>query len=104
MLVVTVDARKAHTQTTSSRHGPRRRGLEGETVHTFPRPAQERVFVDRERLDATCDECGGDDVRGYRVLSEGGWWQVAKCQRCLHSLERVPASPLGSYVPLGTTV
>lgn len=73
-------------------------------MHTFPRPTEDRLFVDRERMSARCDACSGDDVRAYRVLSEGGWWQVVKCQTCLHSLDRTPASPLGSYVPLGTTV
>jgi len=73
-------------------------------VHTFPRPSEERLFVDREVVEATCDRCGGSDVRAYRVLSEGGWWNVRKCQDCLHSLERTPAPALGSYVPLGTTI
>lgn len=73
-------------------------------MHTFPRPQAERLFVDRETVSATCPECGGTDVRSYRVLSEGGWWTVAKCQTCLYSLERSPAPALGSFVPLGTTV
>jgi len=73
-------------------------------VHTFPRPREERLYVDREPVARTCEECGGSDVRAYRVLSEGGWWNVVKCQECLHSLERTPAPALGSYVPLGTTV
>lgn len=73
-------------------------------MHTFPRPHTERLTVDREPVAADCPECGGDDVRAYRVLSEGGWWSVQKCQRCLHSLERTPAPALGSFTPLGTTV
>lgn len=73
-------------------------------MHTFPRPQSERLYVEREPVDSTCPECGSTDVRSYRVLSEGGWWYVAKCQGCLHSLERMPAPPLGSFVPLGTTV
>ncbi|GLI26520.1 hypothetical protein ARHIZOSPH14_07620 [Agromyces rhizosphaerae] len=73
-------------------------------MHTFPRPANERLHVDRVPLGRTCPECGGADVRTYRVLSEGGWWQAVKCQDCLASLEREPSPALGSFVPLGTTV
>jgi hypothetical protein len=29
------------------------------------------------------------------VLSEGGWWDVVKCQRCLCSVERNPGPLLG---------
>jgi len=73
-------------------------------VHTFPRPSEPRLYVEREPVEAACEACGSADVRRYRVLSEGGWWQVLKCQECLHSLERVPAPALGSYTPLGTTI
>jgi hypothetical protein len=38
------------------------------------------------------------------VLSEGGWWDVRKCQGCLHSLSRRPAPPFGSYTPLGLEI
>ena len=73
-------------------------------MHTFPRPSEERLFVERAPVPASCPECGSDDVRSYRALSEGGWWTVVKCQDCLHSLERTPAPALGSFVPLGSTV
>jgi hypothetical protein len=74
-------------------------------VHTFPRPHSTRLYVDREPVeDARCPECKGRTISAYRVLSEGGWWNVIKCQDCLASLERSPASPLGSFVPLGSTV
>ena len=39
-----------------------------------------------------------------RVLSDGGFFNAVKCQRCLHSLERDPAPPFGSYVPLGLEI
>lgn len=73
-------------------------------MHTFPRPQAERLHVDRDVVEGTCPECGSTDISAYRVLSEGGWWSVRKCQDCLASLQRVPAPPLGSFVPLGTTV
>ena len=38
------------------------------------------------------------------VLSDGGFFHVQKCQRCLHSLSREPAPPFGSYVPLGLEI
>lgn len=73
-------------------------------MHTFPRPQAERLVVERESVEGRCPECGSADISAYRVLSEGGWWAVQKCQACLASLQRVPAPPLGSFVPLGTTV
>ena len=73
-------------------------------MHTFPRPQAERLFVDREAVEGTCPECASTDISTYRVLSVGGWWTVQKCQGCLASLHREPATPLGSFVPLGTTV
>lgn len=73
-------------------------------MHTFPRPQAERLYVDRTPVDGTCPECGAAELREYRVLSEGGWWTAVKCQDCLASVSREPAPPLGSFVPLGTTV
>ncbi len=73
-------------------------------MQTFPRPREERLYVERKPVAADCPECGGSDVKAYDVLSEGGWWHVEKCQDCLASLSRTPAPALGSYIPLGTTV
>lgn len=73
-------------------------------MHTFPRPQAERLYVEREPVEGSCPECASTDIRSYRVLSEGGWWNVQKCQGCLASLRREPADALGSFVPLGTTV
>lgn len=73
-------------------------------MHTFPRPRAERLSVERQVVDQSCPECDSTDVRTYRVLSEGGWWQAVKCQSCLHSIERVPSPALGSFIPLGTTI
>lgn len=69
-------------------------------MHAFPRPQQERLHVDRVEVDGTCPHCGGTSIAGYRVLSEGGWWDVEKCQSCLTSLRRSPAPLLGSFTPM----
>jgi len=47
---------------------------------------------------------GAQELAAYRVLSDGGFFNAVKCQRCLHSLERDPAPPFGSYVPLGLQI
>ncbi|MGO1560226.1 hypothetical protein CZ771_01085 [Actinomycetales bacterium JB111] len=70
----------------------------------FPRPQDRSLAVEREPIDGTCPECGGHDLAGYPVLSEGGWWDVVKCQGCLASVRRNPAPPLGSFTPLSELV
>jgi hypothetical protein len=70
-------------------------------LHAHPRPTQPLLDADRVRVEESCPECYGQDVRQYRVLSEGGWWLVTKCQKCLASLSRVPAPLFGVYKPLG---
>ena len=62
-------------------------------MHSFPRPQEPHLVAAREPAPGTCPECGSDVLADYRVLSEGGWWDVRKCQACLHSLNRVPAPP-----------
>jgi hypothetical protein len=73
-------------------------------VHTFPRPADPHLAVERRPVEGACRECGAEEIARYRVLGEGGWWDVEKCQRCLASLERVQAPKYGSFVPLGSQV
>jgi vanillate/4-hydroxybenzoate decarboxylase subunit D len=73
-------------------------------VHSFPRPQEPHLFAAREPAEGTCPECGSEQLADYRVLSEGGWWDVRKCQNCLHSLNRTPAPPFGSYTPLGLEI
>ena len=46
---------------------------------------------------------GSLDDHAY-VLSDGGWWDVCKCQSCLASVSRERAPMFGSYTPLGLTV
>lgn len=73
-------------------------------MQNFPRPQAKQLYVTREPVDGSCPDCESGDLATYRVLSEGGWWTVVKCQNCLTSLSRVPAPALGSFVPLGSTL
>jgi transcription elongation factor Elf1 len=73
-------------------------------MHTFTRPSEKFVHAKREPVDGTCPECGGQTLSAYRVLSDGGWWDVVKCSNCLESVERNPAPPFGSFVPLSQAV
>jgi hypothetical protein len=73
-------------------------------VHSFPRPDELHLVAAREPAQGTCPECGGDELADYRVLSEGGWWDVRKCQNCLHSISRRRAPAFGSYRPLGLEI
>lgn len=73
-------------------------------MHQFPRPADQHLSVDRQHAPGSCPECGAEDLATYRVLSDGGWWDVRKCQACLCSVERTPAGMFGDYVPLALTL
>jgi vanillate/4-hydroxybenzoate decarboxylase subunit D len=73
-------------------------------MHTFPRPSERHLHVERTAVDATCPECGSTDISEYPVFSEGGWWNVRKCQQCLCSLQRQPGPRFGSYEPLGPSI
>ena len=70
---------------------------------TFPRPEQLTLSVTREPVAGACPECGADDLATYPVMSEGGWWNVTKCQQCLASVDRQKGPRLGSYTPLGVS-
>jgi hypothetical protein len=70
-------------------------------THSFPRPDSPHLSVERRPVEGTCPECGSARLADYRVLGEGGWWDVRKCQDCLASLRRDPGPLFGSYVPLG---
>ncbi|KAF0963204.1 hypothetical protein ACFTZB_33270 [Rhodococcus sp. NPDC057014] len=51
--------------------------------------------LERTPVDGHCPRCGAEELRRYPVVSEGGWFQVVKCQQCLLSLDRSPWSRLG---------
>lgn len=73
-------------------------------MHAFPRPDSLHLSAERRAVGGSCPECGADALAEYRVLSEGGWWDVCKCQRCLASVRRDPGPLYGVYVPLGLSV
>jgi vanillate/4-hydroxybenzoate decarboxylase subunit D len=73
-------------------------------MHTFPRPTEPYLSVERRRVDGACPECGAEELAEYRALGDGGWFDVRKCQACLASVCREPAPPFGSYVPLGLRI
>jgi vanillate/4-hydroxybenzoate decarboxylase subunit D len=64
--------------------------------YTFPRSEEPYLFVEREPVDGDCPKCGASDLKKYPVLTEGGWWNVVKCQSCLHSVSRERGPRLGS--------
>jgi hypothetical protein len=64
-------------------------------MQTYPRPQERHVSVTRQDVEGQCPECDGD-LKSYPVLSEGGWWNVTKCQSCLCSVEREPGHLLGA--------
>lgn len=72
--------------------------------HSFQRPAEAHLFVERTPVEGVCPECGAAELAEYRVLADGGWWDVRKCQACLASVSREPAPMFNSYVPLGLQI
>jgi hypothetical protein len=73
-------------------------------MHTFPRPQEPHLSVERAPVEGACPECGAQALAAYRVLAEGGLWDVVKCQECLASVTRERAPRLGSLTPLGLTI
>ena len=55
----------------------------------------EQRTVPRSDVEGVCPECNASQLMAYPVLSDGGWWQVVKCQECLHSVSRAKWSLLG---------
>ncbi len=62
---------------------------------SYPRPTEHRLYVEREPVEGDCPECGANVLQAYPVLTEGGWFRVVKCQRCLHSVSRERWGRLG---------
>jgi N-methylhydantoinase B len=51
--------------------------------------------VEREDVSGSCPECGAEELQRYPVLSDGGWFEVVKCQACLGTAEKEPWHRLG---------
>ena len=51
--------------------------------------------LERQPVAGTCPHCGAEELRAYPVNSEGGWFDVVKCQACLHSVSRARGPLLG---------
>jgi transposase-like protein len=62
------------------------------------------VAVAKEKVEGSCPECGAESLARYPVLSEGGWFQVVKCQSCLHSVSRERWSRLGDIALLSDSL
>lgn len=70
-------------------------------MHNFSRPLTPTVHAPREPVPGRCPECSEGTLAAYRVISEGGWWNVVKCQRCLASISREAGPLFGAFRPLG---
>jgi hypothetical protein len=60
-----------------------------------PHDVHQPLFLEREPVDGQCPRCGAAELRAYPVNTEGGWFDVVKCQNCLLSVSRVPGPRLG---------
>lgn len=70
-------------------------------MHNFSRPLTPTVQATREPAPGWCPECNEGALAAYRVISEGGWWNVVKCQNCLASVRREAGPLFGAFEPLG---
>lgn len=57
--------------------------------------ASEAPTQERTPVEGRCPRCGAEELRRYPVNSEGGWFDVVKCQRCLCSVSRERGPRLG---------
>lgn len=62
----------------------------------FTRPRTAEVHAERTPVEGACPECGQSGLQRYRVLGEGGWWNVVKCPHCLGSVSREPGPLFGT--------
>ena len=53
------------------------------------------LLAERVPVEGRCPSCGQGPLAQYVVHSEGGWFEVVKCQSCLHSVSRVKGHRLG---------
>lgn len=65
-------------------------------MRPFVRPSADFLHTERVPTAGACPECGAERLARYPVLSEGGWWDVVKCQECLTRVEAERGGPIGS--------
>lgn len=53
-------------------------------------------FLERRPVEGACPRCGARDLRAYPVNSEGGWFDVVRCQSRLLSVDRTRGPRLGT--------
>ncbi len=70
----------------------------------FARPEESTVSLVKEPVDGACPRCAAAELRRYPVNSEGGWFEVVKCQSCLHSVSRERWHLFGSLQLLADTI
>lgn len=58
------------------------------------------VHLVKESVEGACPQCGAEALAAYPVCSEGGWFDVVKCQECLCSVSRERGPLLGPIVLL----
>lgn len=58
----------------------------------------------RDAVAGACPSCGDGQLHRYPVNSEGGWWEVVKCQTCLSSVSRTKIGRLGPIQLLSDTI
>ncbi|WP_409464910.1 hypothetical protein [Amycolatopsis sp. GA6-003] len=51
--------------------------------------------LEREPVEGVCPRCRAAELSRYPVNSEGGWFEVVKCQACLFSVSRERGPRLG---------
>jgi hypothetical protein len=69
----------------------------------YQRPQERYVNVKRVPVEGACPECGEERLEKYQVLSEGGFFDVVKCQSCLASVSR-EWDPIGPIELLSTGI
>lgn len=52
-------------------------------------------YMEREDVSGNCLACGAVALAKYPVCTEGGWFNVVKCQECLHTVSRERGPLLG---------
>ncbi len=58
------------------------------------------LWLGRQPVDGECPRCGKTELMAYPVNSEGGWFDVIKCQACLCSVKRERGPRLGAITLL----